>query len=821
MRALRTTTASFWGTARWPADLVGGLVVVFLVLVSAAPLLLGGTVVGQDTAAFFAPMYGFLGERLRSGALPVWNPYQFSGAPFLADPESGWLYWPAMLLFTLLPVAAAVRAFLLLHLLLAALSVYLFGRLTGFTVAGAVTAAGVYALSGVVYGRSVCCPAYIQLAAWLPVALLAVELAIRAGDWPRRFGWCWLSSFAISQIFASWLGQGSYYALLVIGAYVLYRVGSRESGVGSNGDVLGQSSRVKRQLFLLPTPDSRLPTFLSGILTVAFGIWLSAAVILPRLEFRAQSTLADGYGGALEWAAERGGWGWGDLDNRLLSPGLTYTGGAVAVLALVALFLARGRLRVPFFAAMAVGILLLSTAWQNPLQWLLMRVLPEFGELHRHWPERAMVVFPLAPAMLAGAVVTLLPEIGRARRGVALLPLLLPLAMLIARLAGAELHWLAIGGAAAAASAFAVAPRLNASSHRSWLSEVIGFVLVAELFVGGLLLLRDGPYGGFHRLDLDTFLAPDGAATFLAAQQGDEAWRFLGYNPVFREIESEHGEVTYYRYHFADDGTRTLLVNNLGTLFALPDVQGYNPLQMQHYVDFMRVLNGAPQEYHGSWVLPTGLDSPLVDLLGVRFVVVPAVAPPDRHEIERLARTWPVVYRDEEVRVLENPDAFPRAWLVHSATVGDTATLAQGIANSSLDLRTEAVVVTASPELTPARDPAAERVSVTNDTPEGMTLQVTATSPALLVTSETDYPAWQAYLDDEPVDTVRTNGAFRGVAIPPGTHTVEFRYESSALNIGLALSFTGYVAMIFSVAVIVRHVRQARRTVGADGVRPP
>ncbi|MDQ4100238.1 MAG: YfhO family protein, partial [Chloroflexota bacterium] len=230
-----------------------------------------------------------------------------------------------------------------------------------------------------------------------------------------------------------------------------------------------------------------------------------------------------------------------------------------------------------------------------------------------------------------------------------------------------------------------------------------------------------------------------------------------------------------------------------------------------HYVGFMRVLNGISQEYHGSWVLPTGLDSPLVDLLGVRYVVVPAIASPDRPEIERLARVWPVVYRDADVRVLENLGAFPRAWLVHGTVPGGADALAKGIADGSLDLRTEAVVDSAVPNLGPSSDPSAERVTVTHYSPNAMSVQVTANVPALLVTSEVDYPAWQAYVDDKPVDTVRANVAFRAVAVSPGTHTVEFRYESTALNAGLLLSGTGYLGAFAMAGLVVKgRVRRSR-----------
>src|SRR5947209_7049732 len=76
---------------------------------------------GMDAATQYYPWYYFLGESLSSGQVPAWTPYQFSGAPFAADPLSGWSYLPAMVLFTLLPLVTAVKGFMFLHLLLAGL----------------------------------------------------------------------------------------------------------------------------------------------------------------------------------------------------------------------------------------------------------------------------------------------------------------------------------------------------------------------------------------------------------------------------------------------------------------------------------------------------------------------------------------------------------------------------------------------------------------------------------------------------------------------------------------------------------------------------
>src|ERR671933_2563327 len=102
-----------------------------LTLIGQWDLLRGRTTLGMDAATQYYPWYYFLGESLWSGQTPAWNPYQFSGTPFAADPLSGWSYLPAMLLFTFLPLVAAVKGFMLLHLLLAGLCTYALARVLG------------------------------------------------------------------------------------------------------------------------------------------------------------------------------------------------------------------------------------------------------------------------------------------------------------------------------------------------------------------------------------------------------------------------------------------------------------------------------------------------------------------------------------------------------------------------------------------------------------------------------------------------------------------------------------------------------------------
>ncbi|MCA9861320.1 MAG: hypothetical protein KC438_16460, partial [Thermomicrobiales bacterium] len=136
----------------WESDLAGVLGLVVITFVASLVLFGGGVIIGQDSATQFYPWYSYLGERLSAFDVPGWNPYQFAGAPFAGDPQSGWMYFPAMVLFSLFSVALAAPIFILFHLMLAGAGTYILSRLLGIGAGGALVAAAAYELTSPVYG---------------------------------------------------------------------------------------------------------------------------------------------------------------------------------------------------------------------------------------------------------------------------------------------------------------------------------------------------------------------------------------------------------------------------------------------------------------------------------------------------------------------------------------------------------------------------------------------------------------------------------------------------------------------------------------------
>ncbi|MGI8477625.1 MAG: hypothetical protein ACR2OO_14825, partial [Thermomicrobiales bacterium] len=385
----RTLPGVAWLGAHRPDAFATGGLLLLTALVAWQRLWLWNGLAYLDVAAFYLPWYAFMGEHLRALDVPGWNPHQFGGAPFAGDPQSGWTYLPAMAFFTFLKPVLAYKLFLAFHLLLAGVSAFVLARLLGMRPVGALAAALAYEF-GPLTSHLSCCLIHVQLAVWIPPALIGVELAARATTWTGRSAAWTLTAVAVSQMLAGWIGQGAYNGMLVVGSYLLYRFLASPPGPR-------------------PLKQRVLGCLAAGFGSFSLGLALAAAGVLPRLDAVRETNVAGGQYSGSGSHDYSGGWDAATLVGRLFSDGATYysllyyLGGATLALALLAVFFARRRYAVPYFLALLVVVSVL-TLNPTPLH-TLFYLLPGFRVLQEHVPSRILAVQWIAAAMLAGASV--------------------------------------------------------------------------------------------------------------------------------------------------------------------------------------------------------------------------------------------------------------------------------------------------------------------------------------------------------------------------------------------------------------------------------
>jgi len=174
------------------------------------------------------------------------------------------------------------------------------------------------------------------------------------------------------------------------------------------------------------------------------------------------------------------------------------------------------------------------------------------------------------------------------------------------------------------------------------------------------------------------------------------------------------------------------------------------------------------------------------------------------------------IYKDNEIRVLEDTDAFPRAFLVPHARVAASL----GTALSEMVHRPfhpDQEVILADDTATQTNVTMADRggqgqATVTHYAADSVRIHTTASADAWLVLSDTYYPGWVARVDGQPATVLRGDVLFRVVAVPAGEHDVEFGFEPASVRLGLAISAVSVALLVLGLVLAGRAGRQRRTT---------
>lgn len=748
-----------------------------------------------DRLTQFLPWYDYVGNAIREFRIPAWSPADASGAPIAGSPATGWLYVLAMVPFALLDAIEAYKIFVLLQALVAGSSTYLLSRWLGLNPFSALVASTTFAIGPMLYAATTYATGVSQVLLLIPVGLLAAEGAIRAERWSAHLGWSALAGLVLANMFTGSPPRVVYGAMYLAG-WMAYRwLFAPLPGVGS------RQTHFKRVLT-------------SGIAMSIFGATFGAAAILPQLDFTAQSNVPNAdYSNVIggdyaepTWAIQDAVKIFFQLDSINQRP--FFLGGVIAILALIAILFGGKKYGIPFFALAAFVQTDLS-ATESVTRWLFYLV-PQFEHINSHRPTSTASFVPFAASMLAGAGIQVLPVMWSRQRFavLALFPLTAFLLMTI-WLTGQDIDiepvqiLVAVLATCLIVSPFVLVEKLDAELMKRLTAGVaIGILALLLAFPTGFDFYRsltsdrewnitrtDYVYNTVRRVTARS--DPGTGAEFLTQQQS--VLQPFRYAPFTGTGDPGEGHQTALQRRL-DTKIAAILANGRATRLGLEQIPGYNVVHFKHYVEYYDVMNGAAQDYHWQEVMtPAVTGSQLLDMLNVRYVLVPAALDPQ----PPIAEFGTIAYRDAEVIVYENPNAFARAWIVHDVQPAQDGAELDLLNSGQADGHVTAFVHGDLPPVS-APDPngPADSAIVTSYEPETIELQAKSTGDGLLVLSEVYADGWNAYVDGEKVDILRTNHALRGVPLGAGEHEVVLKYEPLPLKIGLWSTGLSSIAMI-------------------------
>ncbi len=340
----------------------------------------GRVTVPWDAKAHFQPQLQFLADTLHRGESPFWNPYVFAGSPHVADPQS-LVFSPAHLLMAALDpspglVAADTVAFGML--LLGALGILLLFRDRDWHWSGAVVAALSFAFGASAAWRIQHTGQILSLG-WFPVALWTLERALSR----RSAGW------GVAAGITAGFMVVNRDQVAMLGAYVL--AGRVAAHLVAGPDVLGRIAALLKPL-VAATLAGLAVTLVPLVLTALLAQETSRAAIIDlagaeRGSLHPASLLtafvANLYGtdGPLADFWGQPSPAWGPVDLFLARNMSNVYMGAVALVALLALGVARGALaarEIRFFVVTFVLLLVYALGRYTP-GFALMFHLPGVG----------------------------------------------------------------------------------------------------------------------------------------------------------------------------------------------------------------------------------------------------------------------------------------------------------------------------------------------------------------------------------------------------------------------------------------------------------
>lgn len=247
--------------------------------------------------------------------------------------------------------------------------------------------------------------------------------------------------------------------------------------------------------------------------------------------------------------------------------------------------------------------------------------------------------------------------------------------------------------------------------------------------------------------------------------------------------------------HYRVLNLSTNTFNDAMTSYHHKHIGGYHAAKLSRYQDLIsrqiqpniqqlaaglqRLQNTAPTDS-----LIRSIFAPLnaINMLNTRYIILQADNPP-----------------------LRNPSNLGTSWFIQNIVMAENAD--DEIAKlSTINVATTAVVDKRFQDqvsgFQAANDPAAS-IRFVSYSPKHMVYETNSTQAQIAIFSEiyyNDKKGWKAYVDNESVPHFRANYVLRGLQLPAGKHTVEFKFEPRSYLMGETLSLIFSLLLFIAVA---------------------
>ena len=228
---------------------------------------------------------------------------------------------------------------------------------------------------------------------------------------------------------------------------------------------------------------------------------------------------------------------------------------------------------------------------------------------------------------------------------------------------------------------------------------------------------------------------------------------------------------------------RRIFHPNTPSAFKIESVDGYDPLYLKSYGQLVSVWQSQnPKAAISSFnriVTPQKLDSPIINLLNVKYVLTfDEIASPN----------FAKVYEEGITKIYENKNVIPRAFFANEVIKVNSQ---EAEFEKLLDPQINLSKIATSREFDFKMDQSKSQVQFKyyNDQSLGLLTETERSAP--LVVSNMNYPGWISLIDGHETQIKTADFMFQSVMVPPGEHFVEFKFKPKSFYNGVYLALIG------------------------------
>jgi len=723
----------------------------------------GRALFGHDFVLQFYPWKKFIYDHMGThGSLPFWNPYLFSGTPFISNMQTS-MFYPLGFLYYLFPPELAYGYSTILHCILGSLFMYAFMRTLSVSPWGAFLSSFIFTFNGYfmahLYAGHL---SFVQNYIWIPLIFRLVYQFIHR----VRFNHAVLAGLLLGIQILGGFPQIAFYTIIGVFAFILFHA------------IIVFKEKDLRDV-------SRLGVGLIIIMGIAFS--LAAVQVLPTLEFTMLSTRAGGLN--YEFAT------YDSLHPKelfsFLIPDIfgnpvdqTYwksredwhfweTCGYVGLLPLFLIFAKISHrsiryLRIFFFILIFLSLSL--SLGKHNLFYPLIYKLPGFNNFRI--PAQILFLYVFSVAVVSGmAIHRMQDDNWQMNRGFFLFFLIGGLVFLffVSGLSFSP-HYLFKQLLILFAEGSGQLSNIEKLFQRICFSVDKGSLI----FFGSALLILMGRSGRLGSKPFNILaVAIVVMDLYLFSEQFIKPYDFL---------ENHEKEDIVLKLEREPEQGRSLILSSLfqpndGLTYRFPSITGYNPLILKRYVYYIQSSQKLPFDDHV--VNLTGINAPdakLLKLLNVRQVVL-----------------------GNEIKLQNNEVAY--ANIVNEAVSRPSRDVLDFMNSEGFD-PTKMVVLEdgRKTDHIPKRPngPFKASYSVLHYDNENIRIRASTNGQGYLVLSEIFYPGWRASIDGKEIPVLCGNYLYRVIPLSEGEHEIRLYFVSWPFRVGAAISLLTLIgALLF------------------------